>query len=94
MRTVKVSSFGGLCALILGNPGFSEDFQAALQNGTVDGNIRAYYNTREYEAEGRTDEAAFALGGALRAESAAWHNLKFGLGYYTAQDLGDRKSVV
>ena len=88
MRTAKVSSLGGLCALILGNPGFSEDFQAALQNGTVNGNIRAYYNTREYEAEGKTDEAAFALGGALRAESAAWHKIKFGLGYYTAQDLG------
>ena len=92
MRTVKVSSLGGLCALILCPPAFIEDLQAALQNGTVNGNIRAYYNTRDYESEGATDEAAFALGGALRAESAAWYNVKFGLGYYTAQDLGTNSS--
>ncbi|MCK5790859.1 MAG: OprD family outer membrane porin [Ketobacter sp.] len=88
MRTEKVSSLGLLCAYVLCPTAQADDFQAALQNGTVNGNIRAYYNTRDYEAEGATDESAFALGGALRAESAQWYGLKFGLGYYTAQDLG------
>jgi len=88
MRTEKVSSLGLLCALVFSQSAHAEDLQAALQNGTVNGNIRAYYNTREYEADGATDESAFALGGALRAESAEWYNVKFGLGYYTAQDLG------
>jgi len=88
MRTVKVSSCGILCASILSPAALAEDLQSAIQNGTVNGNIRAYYNTRDYESDSKTDEAAFALGGALRAESAAWYNVKFGLGYYTAQDLG------
>ena len=82
MRTEKVSSLGLLCALVFSQSAHAEDLQAALQKGTVNGNIRAYYNTREYEAEGATDESAFALGGALRAESAEWFNVKFGLGYY------------
>lgn len=88
MRTAKVSSLGFLCALFLCKSAFGDDLQSALQNGTVNGNLRAYYNTREYESDGKTDEAAFALGGALRAESAQWNSVKLGLGYYTAQDLG------
>lgn len=57
-----------------------------IKDGTVQGNVRAYYNTREYET--KQDEAGFALGGALRAETGSFGGVKFGLGYYTAQDLG------
>ncbi len=57
-----------------------------FETGKVNGNIRAYYNTREYDY--RTDEGAFSLGGALRAETGSISGIKFGVGYYTAQDLG------
>ncbi|MBB3061160.1 OprD family outer membrane porin [Microbulbifer rhizosphaerae] len=66
---------------------FSEDqLRDIFDNGSLDGNIRAYYNTREYED--RTDESAFSLGGALRAETGKIGPIKIGAGYYTAQDLG------
>jgi hypothetical protein len=65
----------------------SDVVNTALENGKVSGNIRAYYNTRDYET--RADESAFALGGALRAETGGIGAFKFGLGAYTAQDLGN-----
>lgn len=66
---------------------FSEDQLGDIfDNGSLNGNIRAYYNTREYED--RTDESAFSLGGALRAETGKVGPIKIGVGYYTAQDLG------
>lgn len=66
---------------------FSEDkLRDIFDNGSLDGNIRAYYNTREYED--RTDESAFSLGGALRAETGKAGPIKIGAAYYTAQDLG------
>lgn len=64
----------------------AESLKTYFDEGTVSGNIRAYYNTREYEV--RTDEAAFSFGGALRAETAPMGSVSFGLGFYTAQDLG------
>ncbi len=54
-------------------------------DGKVDGNIRAYYNTRDYDH--RLDEAGFSLGGALRAESGKLGVFVLGAGFYTAQDL-------
>ena len=64
----------------------AKELKTVFDEGTVSGNIRAYYNTREYEL--KTDEAAFSLGGALRAETAPMGALSFGVGFYTAQDLG------
>lgn len=61
------------------------ELKSIFSEGTVNGNIRAYYNTREYDH--RPDEAAFSLGGALRGETAEIGWVKLGLGYYTAQDL-------
>lgn len=62
------------------------DLKSYFENGTSSGNIRAYYNTREYEV--RPDESAFSLGGALRAETASSDLLSLGVGFYTAQDVG------
>lgn len=65
------------------------DLPSIFSDGKVNGNIRAYYNTRDYQ--GKTDEAGFALGGALRAETAGWGESewgKIGVGFYTAQDMG------
>lgn len=61
------------------------ELKSIFSEGTINGNIRAYYNTREYDH--RTDEAAFSLGGALRGETAEVGWIKLGVGYYTAQDL-------
>lgn len=78
----SVSGFGVVQA--------KESLKDTLRDGTVSGNIRAYYNTREYET--REDEAAFALGGALRAQSGSFGSISLGLGYYTAQDLDTNSS--
>jgi hypothetical protein len=64
--------------------------QHAFNEGSVNGNIRAHYNAREFET--KADQAAFSLGGALRAETGPIGWAKFGLGYYTAQDLGTNNS--
>lgn len=64
----------------------ADNLKDLVRNGSVSGNVRAYYNTRDYPE--KTDEAGFALGGALRAESGSLGLFNFGLGYYTAQDLG------
>lgn len=61
------------------------DLPAAFQNGTVNGNVRAHYQTWDFET--RTDERAFALGGALRAETGPIGWARLGAGFYTAQDL-------
>lgn len=42
---------------------FAAEFNDIFETGKVNGNIRAYYNTREYDY--RTDEGAFSLGGCL-----------------------------
>jgi hypothetical protein len=64
--------------------------QEAIKEGSVNGNIRAYYNTWDYGT--KTDQTAFSLGGALRAETGSIGWAKFGLGYYTAQDLDTNNS--
>lgn len=64
---------------------FASDLASAIKNGSVNGNIKAYYNTRDFET--KTDEEAFALGGAIRAETGPWGPVKLGVGFYTAQDL-------
>lgn len=79
---------GSAVALLGATQSFSAQaapLQSYFDNGSVSGNIRAYYNTREYEV--RADEAAFSLGGALRAETGAMGALSLGAGFYTAQDL-------
>lgn len=86
MNMIRVS------LLVLAGIGLSDRLYAEdmlkdiFDEGTVSGNVRAYFNTRDYET--KEDEAGFALGGALRAETGALGIFKFGLGYYTAQDLG------
>lgn len=59
--------------------------ESAIQEGTVNGNIRMHYNLRDYT--NRPDASAFALGGGLRAETGAMGLAKIGVGFYTAQDL-------
>lgn len=65
-----------------------DETSTIFDEGSVNGNIRAYYNTRDYPS--RTDEAGFALGGALRAETGRWGETdwgRIGVGFYTAHDL-------
>jgi hypothetical protein len=79
-----------IAAAIFSQTAFANGLESAIENGMVNGNIRAYYNTRDYET--RTDEDVFSLGGALRVETAPWGGVKVGLAYYTAQDLGTNSS--
>jgi len=64
----------------------ADSLKDIFETGTVSGNLRAYYYTRDYDT--REDEAAFSLGGALKGETGTLGFVKFGLGYYTAQDMG------
>jgi hypothetical protein len=68
----------------------ADSIQTAFKEGSVNGNIRAYYNTWDFETA--TDQSAFALGGLLKAETGPIGWAKFGLGYYTAQDLDTNNS--
>ena len=79
---IQASTIG----LITQNAYSGDSIKSTFNEGSVSGNVRAYYNTRDYKT--REDEAGFALGGALRAETGYFHFIKFGLGYYTAHDLG------
>ena len=79
--TVIMASGGLWCTHL-----FAAELNDIFETGKVTGNIRAYYNTREYDS--RPDEGAFSLGGALRAETGSISGIKLGVGYYTAQDLG------
>lgn len=63
---------------------------SAIKNGSVNGNIRSYYFTRDFET--KTNEKAYSLGGALRAETGLWGAFQMGVGFYTAQDLGTNNS--
>jgi hypothetical protein len=65
-------------------------FQDAFKEGSMSGNIRAHYNTWDYGV--KTDQTAFSLGGALRAETGPIGWAKLGVGYYTAQDLDTNNS--
>lgn len=60
--------------------------EKAFSEGKVSGNIRAHYNERHYSS--RPDATAFALGGALRAETGSMGLAKLGVSFYTAEDLG------
>lgn len=73
-------------ALLANGFAVADVYQDVFRGGKVDGNIRAYYNTRDYDH--RPDEAGFSLGGALRAESGQFGFASIGAGFYTAQDLG------
>lgn len=64
----------------------ADSVEDALKASKVSGNFRSYYNTRSYDT--KTDEAALALGGALRVQTGDIGGFKLGLGYYTAQDFG------
>ncbi|MFT7374308.1 MAG: hypothetical protein ACI9T9_003014 [Oleiphilaceae bacterium] len=66
------------------------NLQDAFKEGSVSGNIRAHYNTWDYGS--KTDQTAFSLGGLLKAETGSIGGAKFGLGYYTAQDLDTNDS--
>jgi hypothetical protein len=68
----------------------ADNIQTAFKEGSVSGNIRAYYNTWDFETS--TDQSAFALGGLLKAETGPIGWAKFGLGYYTAQDMDTNNS--
>lgn len=48
---------------------FAAELNDIFETGKVDGNIRAYYNTREHDY--RTDEGVFSPGGALPAEKGS-----------------------
>ena len=90
MKGKKYLGLGLMTSMTFSAAASSGAIESAIENGKVDGTIRAYYNTRDYET--RPDTAAFALGGALRAETGNLGAFKFGLGYYTAQDLGTNSS--
>lgn len=67
-----------------------DSIQKAFKEGKVSGNLRAHYNDWDYGVA--TDQSAFALGGLLKAETGPLGWAKFGLGYYTAQDLDTNNS--
>lgn len=68
----------------------ASDVGEAIAASDVSGNFRSYYNTRDYDI--KTDEAALAVGGALRVKTGDLGGFKLGLGYYTAQDFGTNDS--
>lgn len=82
-KNLFLSVLAALCSTSVFAQGTLKD---AVTEGKISGNIRSYYFTRDFE--NREDEAAFSLGGALRAESGSIGFMKVGLGYYTAQDMG------
>jgi hypothetical protein len=82
--------FGLITTLGFSTTALSSGIDTAIKDGTVNGNIRAYYNTRDFET--KTNETAFSFGGALRAETGSLGMFKFGVGYYTAQDLDTNDS--
>jgi len=90
MHVRKYLGLGILTSMSFSPVAYSGAIETAIENGKVEGNIRGYFNTRDFET--RTDESAFSLGGALRAETSSIGAFKFGLGYYTAQDLGTNNS--
>jgi hypothetical protein len=90
MQARKYLELGFLTSMSFSTVAISGAIETAIEEGTVGGNIRAYYNTRDFET--KTDESAFSLGGALRAETGSIGPFKFGLGYYTAQDVGTNSS--
>ncbi|MDQ2078049.1 OprD family outer membrane porin [Marinimicrobium sp. ABcell2] len=86
---MKVKKMGMALALGMGCPCIAyaaPDLKSAFSEGTVSGNIRSYYNMREFDQ--RPDQTGLAVGGLLRAETARLGFFKMGVGYYTAQDLG------
>lgn len=68
---------------------FAASREEAFDSGNVSGNIRAHYNERHYST--RPDATAFALGGALRAETGPIGWSRIGIGFYTAQDVGTNR---
>jgi len=90
MRFEKYLGIGLLTAMGYSATASSGAIESAIENGKVEGNLRAYYNHRDFET--KTNESAFSLGGALRAETGYIGSFKVGMGYYTAQDVGTNDS--
>lgn len=68
----------------------------AFANGTVNGQIRAFYITRDRSGavgDAQTDRDALAAGGHLKYETASFHGLSAGAAFYTTNAiLGLNKS--
>jgi hypothetical protein len=99
MRNITAKFLAGSSLIGMVLTGFSwsnatlaaDGLEEAFKNGTVNGNIRVHYNERHY-SDSRPDATAFALGGALRAETGPMGWTRVGVGFYTAQDLGFNNS--
>ena len=64
-------------------------FGDTLKNGTTSANIRVFYFDRSYDDDGATpNSSTFTAGGILKYESASYHGLKLGFGYYGNHKLG------
>ena len=88
--TQKMGGMAVLLSISFSNNGALAGIDDAIAAGSVNGNVRAYYNTRDYETKDDTD--AFALGGALRGETGPMGWVKLGVGFYTAHDLDTNNS--
>lgn len=85
MNEIKKIVVTGLLTGYAGIAWAESDLQSIFENGSVSGNLRVYDFSRNYDT--KLDASAFALGGALNAETGALDGITVGVGYYSANDL-------
>lgn len=79
MKTTLVLSMAAVVALN------ATTVDEAFKAGKVSGQIRAAYINQDNAVD--TDTYGTSLGGVLKFETAAWHDIKLGLGAYISQKL-------
>lgn len=67
---------------------YADSLAEAFKNGTVNGELRAFFIDRDYNGIKDTHRNAFALGGNLAYESAKLNGFTFGGKFYTTNGLG------
>ena len=83
--SVAVSQIILLIALLMGfqNPAISAP--AIIEQSTLTGNIRSYFQTKHLDTQ--ADVSAYALGGKLKFETGSFKGWKAGTAFYVASDF-------
>ncbi len=81
-------------ALLLSIPAFSADsLMEAFSQGKLDGQIRTFYISRNYEGSINYSRDALSLGGSIGYETASLYGLSLGAKFYTTNGVGGNNGL-
>jgi hypothetical protein len=84
-KSIAIWNFCLLTILLANHAGLANATPAFIENSTLTGNIRSYFQTKDFDTQ--ADVSAYTLGGKLKLETGSFKGWEAGTAFYWANDF-------